>query len=264
MTTALLLLLSAALIATGGTLIWRDVHRKGREPFLVRGDQQVEVDPDLEVTIERRAPEFAARPGEVALPTASESAAQWAALQPVLAAAVERVNAVLAAAGVAIGAAGEPSRSMGSRGYGVYRRILLSGESVAWLRLELGATGQLQATVKAHKDDMAAVNASSAVPAAGLRIAGASDLLSECLKPAAGFAMRTARAGGAQRASETAWKTATPVVVAALQAANGALGQAGARFVPIGAPAWLPDVQRHRLTVSVEVFDAEVARMLIE
>src|SRR5262245_42685829 len=143
MTTALLLLLSAVLIVSGVTLIWRDVHRKGREPFLARADQRVEADPDLEVMIAPRAPELVAEPVYEAPahatdtappPHASEEAARWAELQPAIAAAVEQVNAVLAAAGVAVGAAGEPSRSMGSRGYGVYRRILLGGESVAWLR----------------------------------------------------------------------------------------------------------------------------------
>jgi hypothetical protein len=272
MTTALLLLLSAVLIISGVAIIWRDVHRKGREPFLVR-NQRAEADPELEVTIAHRAtdypelgaPELSADPPDVAAAHASEASARWLAVEPVITAAVNQVNAVLAQAGVAVGAPGEPSRSMGSRGYGVYRRIMLGGESVAWLRLELDAAGQLQATVKAHKDDLAAINASSAVPAFGLGIAGASDLLSECLKPAASFAMSTVGGGDTvQWASETAWKVIAPTVSAALQAANGALAQAGARFVPVGAPAWMPELGRHRLTVSVEVFNSEIARMLLE
>ena len=38
MTKALLLILSAGLIAAGVALVWRDVHRRRREAFLVRGD----------------------------------------------------------------------------------------------------------------------------------------------------------------------------------------------------------------------------------
>jgi hypothetical protein len=268
-TTALLLSLSAAMILAGVGLIWRDVRRGGRAAFLVRGDPTA-AHPDAEVTVARRAPESAAdRHGARASPPpdaghAPEAAAQWEELQPVIARAVAQVNAVLAGAGVVIGGAGEPSWSM-SRGYGVYRRLLISGESLAWLRVELDAEGRLQAGVKAHKEEHAGINATSAAGAGRIDVASASDLLSECLKPAASFAMRTANGVSTERwASETAWKEVDAVVVAALHAASGALAQADARFVPLGASAWAEEVRRHRLTVGVEVFATEVARMLIE
>ena len=268
--TALLLLLSAALIAAGVALIWRDVHRGRREAFLLRGNRPAaaSADPELEVTVAHRASEPPTRrPAAGALPlpgSAPEASPQWVALQPVIAAAVDRVNAVLAAARIEIGAAGEASWSM-SRAYGVYRRILIGGESVAWLRIELSTGGELHAAVKAHKDDFAAVNATAKALARGLNVAGASDVLSERLKPAASFAMRAASGGSTEQwASEAAWRTVDPVVVAALKAANGALAQAGARFVPVGTPAWVPELRRHRLTVTVEVLHAEAARMHIE
>jgi hypothetical protein len=276
MTTMLLLMLSAAMVAAGVTLIWYDAYRGSRNAFLARGDRRsaaAGADPELEVTVAHRAAEAApprplaaalARTGAFAGAARSpDTEAQWDALQPVLAAAVERVNAVLAVAGVEVGAAGEPSRSM-SRGYGVHRRILIGGDSVAWLRLELDADGRLQATVKAHKDDFAAINAGASIPAAGLDLARASDLLSECLKPAASLIVQAAGGSSEERGSQAAWKAVDPVVAAALQATNGALAQAGARFIPIGAPSWAPEARRHRLTVAIEVFDAEVARMLIE
>jgi hypothetical protein len=257
------------MILAGVGLIWRDVRRSGRAAFLVRGDPTA-AHPDAEVTVARHASEPAAdRRGVRASPLpdsghAPEAAAQWEALQPVIARAVAQVNAVLAGAGVVIGGAGEPSWSM-SRGYGVYRRILISGESLAWLRVELDAGGQLQVGVKAHKEEHAGINASSVAAASGIDVAGASDLLSECLKPAASFAMRAANGVSTERwASETAWKEVDAVVVAALHAANGALAQADARFVPLGSPGWVEEVRRHRLTVGVEVFATEVARMLIE
>jgi hypothetical protein len=279
-TTALLLLLSAALIAAGVALVWRDMYRGRREAFLPRGDRSaaVSADPELEVVVAHRASEppsyrSAARPAPLSasepppLPgaaSAPDAAPQWEALQPIIAAAVDRVNAVLQAAGVEVGVAGEPSWSINRR-YGAYRRILIRGESVAWLRIELDAAGALRAAVKAHRDDFAAVNADANAVATGLTVAAASDVLSECLKPAASLAMRAASGGDTEQwASETAWKAVDPVVVAALKAANGALAQAGARFIPVGTPAYAPDTGRHRLAVTVEVLDAEAARMHIE
>src|SRR5262245_30465018 len=295
-TTALLLLLSAALVAAGVALIWRDIHRGRREAFLLRGNRSAaaSADPELEVTVAHRVSEpprrrpvaASADPEEEAiiayrvpeppprrpapltppLPGSAPEAASppWVALQPVINTAIDRVNAVLTAARVVIGAADEPSWNL-SRAYGVHRSILIGGESVAWLRIELGTDGQLHAAVKAHKDDLATINAAAKVAAQGLNVAGASDLLSECLKPAASLAMSLASGGSAEQwTSETAWRTVDPVVAAALKATNGALAQAGARFVPVGTPAWVPDLRRHRLTVTVEVLRAEAARMLIE
>jgi hypothetical protein len=119
--------------------------------------------------------------------------------------------------------------------------------------------------VKAHKDDFAGVNAGSHVAATGLDIARASDLLSECLKPAASLAMQAAGGGSTEQwASEAAWRAVAPIVTAALQAGNGALAQTGTRLIPIGAPAWVPATRRHRMTLGVEVFNNEVARMLVE
>jgi hypothetical protein len=271
MRTTLLLLLSGALIAAGVGLIWRDIRKRGRESFVLPRDLEGRAgnDADVEITAISRHRAAPADNGARAVPLAGgasspDAEARWAALQPVLGEAVQQVNAVLAAAGVSVGTAGQPSWSM-NRGYGSYRRILVGGDSLAWLRLELDAGGQLHAGVKAHKDDLAAINASSSVPADGLNTARASDLLSECLKPAASLAVQAAGGGNTERwASETAWKAIDPVVTAALQAANGALAQAGARFVALAPAAWAPDVGRHRLTIGIQVFDGDVARMLIE
>jgi hypothetical protein len=272
-TTALLLLLSGALIAAGVGMIWRDVHKRRRDTFVVQRDAQALAahDPDLEIATVARSPGGArtadAGPRGVPLPegtSAADAAARWAALQPVLGEAVQQVNAVLAGAGVSLGAPGEPSWSMNRR-YGVYRRVLVGGESLAWLRLELDADGQLNAGVKAHKDDLAVVNATASVAAQGLSTARASDLLSECLKPAAGLAVQAATGGNTEVwASEMAWRAVDQTVAAALLAANGALAQAGAHFTMVALPTFAPDVRRHRMIVSVEVFEQEVARMMLE
>src|SRR5262245_13643954 len=117
-TTAMLLLLSAGLIAAGVALVWREVQRGRRGAFLAGGNRAAgaTVDPQLEVTVAHGGTEPAGRG-----PAASAGGApQWAALEPVIDQAVERVNGVLAAAGVEIGAPGEPSWSI-TRRYGAYR-----------------------------------------------------------------------------------------------------------------------------------------------
>src|SRR5262245_42863394 len=123
MSTALLLLLSAALIVVGVWLVWRDVGKKRREAFMVQPEQPASSpDPDVEISISRPSPSSAPIDDvtkAVPLPEpaqAPEAAAQWAKLQLVLKAALEQVNAVLAGAGISIGASGEPSWSM-NRGY---------------------------------------------------------------------------------------------------------------------------------------------------
>ena len=117
----------------------------------------------------------------------------------------QRTNAVLAAVRLFIGPVGEPSWSYKNKGYGAYRRLLMAGESVAWLRLELLADGQLRASVKAHKDDRATVNAVADVPAAGLDVDRASDLF-----PSASSRPRstphTQMRDSDQEASEQAWE----------------------------------------------------------
>ena len=279
MTTTILLILSGVLIGTGIGLIWRDVHKRRRDAFVLPRDSQggQEPQPDLEISVSRGAvapptldsklppePEGASRRSA---PRSSALPKQWTALQSVIGDAVEQVNAVLAAAGVAVGSSGEPSWSL-DQGYGAYRRILVAGESLAWLRLELDADGELQASVKAHKDDLAQLNSGASAPAKRLTTARASDLLSECLKPAAAYAVQAVGGEGggsnAQQASEAAWKTVDAVVVASLKAANGALAQAGARLMPLTLPTWDPGLGHHRMAVAVEVFGNDVARMYID
>ena len=57
MTTMLLLLLSGVLIGTGVSLIWRDVHSKRRDAFVLSRDPKAdpELEPDVEITVSRPA-----------------------------------------------------------------------------------------------------------------------------------------------------------------------------------------------------------------
>jgi len=188
---------------------------------------------------------------------------QWSALQPAMAAGIEKTNASLAGVHLLVGPTGEPSWSYKNRGYGAYRRLLLAGESVAWLRLELLVDGQLRATIKAHKEDRAAVNAVADTPAAGLDISRASDLFSRCLEPAALYAAHQTRDSD-QAASEQAWESVDALVAAALTATNGVLAQTGTRLIALAPAAWASDLRRHRMALSVEVNGDDVARMHIE
>lgn len=300
MTTMLLLLLSGVLIGTGVSLIWRDLHSKRRDAFVLSRDQSDAAEPEVEITVSRAAAET-----PLAQPAAADSAAsprrtlssqllkiakgggtataeaprdepllrpdaarpaataqQWAALQPVISTAVEQVNAVLAGVGVVVGTPGEPSWGE-NKTYGSDRRLTVGGQSLAWLRLECTAGGRLLATVKAHENGLAEVNNDASAPAQGLSIGRVSDLLSECLKPAAAYAVRT-RGDTEQIASETAWKAVEAVIISALRAGNGALSQAGASLVPLATPAWDAELRHHRMPVAVQVFGSDVARMHID
>jgi hypothetical protein len=188
---------------------------------------------------------------------------QWSALQPAIAAGVEKTNTALATVRLFIGPLGEPSWSYKNKGYGAYRRLLMAGESVAWLRLELLVDGQLRASVKAHKEDRATVNAVADMPAAGLDAARTVDLFSRCLQPAALYAAHQMRDGD-EEASEQAWEGVDALVAAALKATNGVLAQTGARLIALAPAAWESELRRHRMALSVEVNGDDVARMHIE
>ena len=57
MTTMLLLLLSGVLIGTGVSLIWRDVHNKRRDAFVLSRDPKIDpqAEPDVEIAVSRPA-----------------------------------------------------------------------------------------------------------------------------------------------------------------------------------------------------------------
>lgn len=285
MNTTLLLLLSAALIVTGIGLIWRDVYKKRRAAFVIDRDMQGEppAQADVEITISRsrqkeavaaEAPsgssakrgaetDSAENPADVML-DARTVTQRWESLQSVFIDALRQVNLVLAAAGVEIGPPGPPSRSING-GYGTNYRLLIAGENAGSLRLQVTVHDQVHARVKAHGRDAAAINASSSAPAQGLGSGRASDLLSEALKPAAAFALgKPASLDPEQRVSGEDWQAVHSTVTSALDAAGGALSQAGARFETIESPSWNAEARRHRMTVGIQVRQAEVARMHIE
>ena len=286
MTTGIILVLSGILIGAGFALVWRDIRRSRRQAFLSEHDTARVAEADVEITIARPAKAaqaaksivsaigasllFGRKAGEAAALVLDEKAqeavmAEWSALQQPLEAGVDKINALLQQAQISIAAPGESAWSYKNHGYGVYRRILIGEESVAWLRLELAPDGVLHARVKAHKDDRSEINASSQAQANALDATRAGDLLAESLKP---LATHVAKIHGPATppnlASAKAWEEIDPVVAAALTATNGALSQAGARLVPLDTPAWHAEVNGHRLPLAVEVYGKDVARMHID
>ena len=297
MTTALILIASGILIGAGIGVIWRDVKRSRRGAFVLRRDAQAAVEHEVEIVISRGeadAPQsqlqLATRKAPAAHPAANGHAQtvvvaepatesldqlgpgsgltleqQWVALKPTLTVAIGRVNAVLAPVKLVVGASEEPTWRYKNTAYGAPRRVLLGGESLGWLRLELTADGRLLAALKVHKDEQAEINADADAAASGINAARASEVLSRCLEPAARHAAGAARGTVEEKqASEQAWKAVDALMHAALKATNGALQQAGARLVALAPPGWQAETKRHRMTLTVEVNGSNAGRMHIE
>jgi hypothetical protein len=272
MNTTTLLIISAVLIAAGLILVWRDTRKRQPGAFVLQRDKQsaAPAASDVEITIARPGPDLPAP--TLAMPTEEATgfldsatvSKRWEALQPVIGIALRQVNLVLAGARVEVGPPGPPSRSINGA-FGANCRLQIADENVGSLRLQVTVHDQVHARVKAHGREAAAINASASAPVHEFTPERASDLLSEVMKPAAAFAL--AAEGGADpeaEASSISWDAIDMVVSSALAAANGALAQAGARFMPLGPPAWSAEAKRHRMAVGIQVGRREIARMHIE
>jgi hypothetical protein len=197
--------------------------------------------------------------GEDRVPLAEE----WGALQPMLDGVVETVNTLLAPRRLTLGKASAADWSYRQRGYGAYYRVLLGGDSVAWLRLELTAEARLHAALKAHSEDRAAINRTAECALADLDALRAVDMLLNCLRAAAGPLALPTEEARREAPPSAQIERATGIVASALRATNGAFAQAGARIVPL-APGVLEGQHPLRMTLRVEVDGSDVARMHIE
>ena len=261
-TSAWLLLLGGILIGAGFTLIVRD---RGRTPHNLarRTDGRTSATDDPAGAFARaKAPVVGVAHAEGETARAGPErmgpslAQQWALLAPLLEAAVADTNALLAPERLALGASRAADWSYRQRGYGAHRRLLLAGDSIAWLRLELTAEGSLQANVKAHDEKRAAINASAERAAAGVTSQQVTELLLACLRPVAGTAAQ-ARAG-----TDGGWQQAYGTILSALRATNGALAVAGARIVPMYEEA-PPPIGAGALSLRVEADGDDLARVSI-
>jgi hypothetical protein len=241
MISAGLLILSGILIGAGVSLIARDLRLLRRGPLFFGRSAKGLRTPRVASAIAAPAVNGSAAPSAGAHRAEGTStgqpslAEQWAVLAPMVEAAVTSLNALLARDGLALGESHAADWSYRQRGYGAYRRLLLAGNSIAWLRLELTAEGKLQASVRAHGAEHAAINASAERTAAGLGPQQLATLLLECLRPATGNGTQDGKLPNAAPAQ--AWQPGEEniVVDSALKATNGALAVAGARIVPEAA-----------------------------
>jgi hypothetical protein len=289
MASALLLILSGILIGAGVSLIARDLRARRGAPLLARLAQRAGTleraseiarggagSPPRDSTARAASPEpslgrpASARSGEAngssegrAGENRPSLAEQWAALAPTLDRGVARVNARLAPQRLALGPASGTDWSYRQRAYGAYRRLLLGGDSVAWLRLELTADARLLAALKAHNDDRTAINGSAACAVASFDVARAAELLLDCLRPATGALALPADEPWREAPPSAPAERAVGIVGPALKATNGAFALAGARIVPL-APEALEEAHPRPMRLRIEVDGGEIARMQIE
>lgn len=89
----------------------------------------------------------------------------WPRLRSEIDAAVASVNQTMAPLALSIAPPGEATWSLHNQGYGDYRRVFIDGESIAWLRLEIGAELRITCRLRAHDAEHYAVNRDCSAPA---------------------------------------------------------------------------------------------------
>ncbi len=89
----------------------------------------------------------------------------WPRLRTEIEAAVGSVNQSMAPLSLAIGAPGQATWSLHNTGFGDYRRVTIDGESVGWLRLEIGKDLAIAMRLRSHEAEHSSVNRDCTVPA---------------------------------------------------------------------------------------------------
>jgi hypothetical protein len=192
----------------------------------------------------------------------------WPSLDPRIQNAIVVLLPLLTRAGVGLGAVGDPGWSPKSRGFGTYRRIMIAGESLAWLRTEALDAERLRIAVRAHRGEQALLNTGVELPITGLTPNHLVEALATTLKPAAEYAAW--RAATARLEAETRRQKDgefQQLIVAAVEAANGALAHAGAGLegAPVSATAnGFSGTASQRVAYDVMVGGKPVARMHID
>ncbi len=190
---------------------------------------------------------------------------RWLAVAVELDNAVTEVNGVLAGVELQIGPAGESGWSFKNRGYGAFRRVLLNGRSIAWLRSELTNTGQLVFRTRSHAVEQALLNATSAVRAEGATMRAFLDGLSKTIRPAAEYAAwNKPRQAAEAEASLDGWAEVATIATQALSIAATAFREAGADIVEVSAPSWDAVASRHRWPLSMKVGGNTIGRVNID
>ncbi|MEL6373169.1 MAG: hypothetical protein AAFR04_04320 [Pseudomonadota bacterium] len=202
------------------------------------------------------------QPGQERSP---EAEAHWRSIEQRIGDVVHDINTVLTRIDVQLGPAGEASWSFNNRGYGVFHRVLIADESVAWMRLEVTADQRLLCIVRAHSDERAPLNAYESLLAQRLNRDLVARHLATALLPVTKYAARNASRIMAERdTARQLWEETEETLHEAFEGANGALHESGA-VLRVSEPArWDKTVKRYRLVAQVMLDDDEIAAMHIE
>ncbi len=190
---------------------------------------------------------------------------RWLTIAHELDAAVIQLNHVLAAVDLEIGPAGESGWSFKNRGYGAFRRLLLNGRSISWLRIELTNTGQLSLKARSHAVEQALLNASAQVKADGGSLRGLLDGLSKTIRPAAEYAAWTKpRLQAEAEANQDGWSEVAAVATQALSIAAAAFREASADIVETVAPSFDVQFGRYRWPLAMKVGGNIIGRVHVD
>lgn len=190
---------------------------------------------------------------------------RWLTLEPDIDQVVARLNALLAPVGLQIGPAGEAGWSFKNRGFGSYRRVVIAGRSVAWLRGELNQTTPITFKVRAHNVEHALLNASGSVALDALSPLGLLEAMSKAMRPAAEYAAwQKPKAAADADAGSDAWSEVASVSMQALSLAGSALRDTGADLSETAPPGWDAATGRQRWPLGIRVGGNLVGIMYID
>lgn len=182
----------------------------------------------------------------------SKTVADWSRLEPRVEETVQAINSVLYDVGIVIAPAGQNGWSFNNRGYGSFRRVLLGGESVAWLRMELTSDNRFICALRCHGDEKSALNADESVSAIALSDQRIASLISASMQPITKFAARSSSKNvSEQDIAKNLWLESQKLVGEALTSAAVALEESGSDLEVFEDARWDEASRRYRLGVRV-------------
>lgn len=190
---------------------------------------------------------------------------RWPSLGVEIDTATNELNMLLSAVDMQLGPAGETGWSFKNRGYGTFRRIIIGGRSIAWLRCELTHGGQVTFKTRAHAVEQALLNTGASIPIDSAKPRTILDGLSKVLRPAAEYAAWIKPKQNAEaQAGADAWNEVAAVATQALGIASSALREAGAELSEKAPPAWDAAVGRQRWPLAVRVGGNLIGRVDVD
>ncbi len=199
---------------------------------------------------------------ESARTSAAERA--WGEAAPILAGVLAQANDVIGRVGLRIEPPGTASWSFKNRGYGVHHRLLVGGESRAWLRAECDGQGGLVLKLRSHQEDHASINATARVEAGSIGVEKLSDAVVYCLETVVGGVAWAVAKDELLMDRVPGWSDVEKTVEAAVQMVSTAFAQADASLVPAGEPTYDAETGRWRWPVSVVHAGNVIAMMYID